>query len=130
MNNSSITIGKTKNTETTFNFKFDNGLLVKPIIECESSVGYSEEYKSYVLSVYINNNEDILALNNFIISSFVVFLEKRELWLSIEDYYLVFNIDNDIILNKAKNKELIFYFFNKKKEFLKGVNIGNKISLS
>ncbi|NCP98442.1 hypothetical protein GW796_10790 [archaeon] len=52
-----------------------------------------------------------------------VYFSKDELWLSINDYYVVFGNLSDKIINEVKNKKLVYYFFREDNTFIDGVQL-------
>lgn len=105
---------------TTFNFKFDNGLPTKPIINPAYVIGYNKEDKFYALSMYFTE-KDLKQLDDLDIDD--VYFSKDELWLSINDYYVVFGNLSDKIINEVKNKKLVYYFFREDNTFIDGVQL-------
>lgn len=106
---------------TTLTFKFDNGLPTKPIITPNYSISFSEKNNAHALCMYFSNDE-LKDLDDLDIKE--VYFSKNELWLTINDNYVVFGNLNDKIISEIKNKKLIYYFFrNEDDSFLKGTKI-------
>ncbi len=105
---------------TTFTFKFDNGLPTKPIINPAYKTGYCKEDDFYALSMYFTK-EDLEKLGDLDIKD--VYFSKDELWLTINDCYVVFGNLNDRIINEVKNKKLVYYFFTDDNHFINGVQL-------
>ncbi len=103
------------------NFSYDNGLPTKPIINPSYKTGYSEKNNFHVLSMYLNE-EDLSNLGGLDIKQ--VFIFEKEIWLAIDNHYVVFgNVPNLIIL-EAKNKKLVYYFYKENGTFIDGVRVG------
>lgn len=115
--NSHVVLKKEDGSNTTFNFKFENGLPVKPIIECEYSVGYSKKNNCYVIAIYLNEN-NIQKLKPFNVDK--VAYNNSEIWLLINENYIALNQLEDKIIYEYKNKELGFYFYDNKNNFICG----------
>lgn len=108
-----------KNIE--LNFTFDNGLPTKPIIAPEYNISFSEKNNAQALCMYFSD-KDLKELGDLDIKD--VYFSKDELWLTINENYVVFEDLNDKIINEVKNKKLIYYFFRKEdNSFLKGTKI-------
>ncbi len=116
-----------KNLE--LNFSFDNGLPTKPIIVPDYDIGYSKEEKFYALSMYFSD-DDVDSLGDYNIKSIYTSKELNELWLLINDHYVVFGDLDDKIIEEAENKKLVYYFFKSDETFITGIRIdwyGNNI---
>ncbi|NCQ51797.1 hypothetical protein GW796_07880 [archaeon] len=109
-----------KNIE--LNFTFDNGLPTKPIIAPDYDVGYSKEEKFYALSMYFSN-EDLETLEDCNIDSIYTSKELKELWILINNHYVVFGDLDDKIIEEAENKKLVYYFFKSDETFITGIRI-------
>lgn len=107
---------------TTFTFKFDNGLPTKPIINPAYDIGYNEEEKYYALSMYLTE-DDLKQLGNLEVEDLNYSEELHEIWLTINDKYVVFNEISDKIINELSNKKLVFCFFKEDNTFIYGLKI-------
>ena len=107
---------------TTFNFKFDNGLPTKPIISPNYDIGYSKEKNFYALSMYFTE-ENLKQLGNLEIEDVNYSEDLSELWLTINEHYVVFENLTDKIINEVENKKLKYYFFKEDKTFIDGVQL-------
>lgn len=105
---------------TTFNFKFDNGLPTKPIINPAYKTGYCKEENFYALSMYLTE-DDLKQLGDLNITD--LNWGKSELWLTINNCYVVFGNLNDKIIEEIKNKKLVYYFFTENNKFIDGVQL-------
>ena len=107
---------------TTFNFKFDNGLPTKPIINPSYDIGYNEEEKYYALSMYLTE-EDLKQLEDLEIEDLNYSEQLHEIWLTVNDKYIVLNEISDKIINELSNKKLVFCFFKEDKTFIYGLKL-------
>lgn len=104
------------------NFTYDNGLPTKPIINPAYDAGYSKEKNLYVLTIYLTN-EDLIQLGKISIEKLFFFEDEQQLWLEINNKYVVFGKVPDKIIKQAKEKELIYFFRKENGEFIKGTKI-------
>ncbi len=106
------------------NFTYDNGLPTKPIINPAYQAMYSESTKQYALYIYIEN-EDLKDLGELVIEGYLSRNnnDKSEIWLFIQDVYLVLGNLNAKIIEELKNKQLAFCFFKDDKTFIKGIKL-------
>ncbi len=107
---------------TTFNFKFDNGLPTKPIIAPDYDTGYSKEENFYALSMYFSD-EDLENLGDCNIDSIYTSKELNELWILINDNYVVFGDLDGKIISEAENKKLVYYFLKTDETFITGIRL-------
>lgn len=105
---------------TTFTFKFDNGLPTKPILSPNFEIGYLRKDNLYALSIYFSEL-DLKKLESLDIKD--VYFSSNELWLTMNDHYIVFSNLDDIIIEAVKNKKLVYYFFKDDKTFIDGVQL-------
>lgn len=104
------------------NFTYDNGLPTKPIINPAYEIGYAEKENFHVLAMYLTD-EDLNVLSDLSISKFYVFEKERQIWLVINEHYVVFDEITDIILNEAKNYKLVYCFYKENGNFIKGTQL-------
>ena len=104
------------------NFTYDNGLPTKPIINPAYSTGYDEKENFHVLAMYLTN-EDIQKLKTLSIAELFVFAEEKQIWLAINNYYVVFDEITDKIINEAINKSLVYCFYEENGIFIKGTKL-------
>jgi len=104
------------------NFTYDNGLPTKPIINPAYSTGYAEKENFHVLAMYLTN-EDIQKLNDLSIKKFHVFEKEKQIWLVINEHYVVFDEITDKIINEAKNYKLVYCFYKENGDFIKGTQL-------
>lgn len=105
---SNITIQKNDGTSIKFNFQYENGLPVKPILRPKFKVLSNSNnnllFCVYLKSSFIDNNK-ILNPEN------ISFDLESNLWIHLKESYIVLmNIPNKIISNiKNNNFELSFF---------------------
>ncbi len=104
------------------NFSYDNGLPTKPIINPTYSTGYAEKEKFHVLAMYLTE-EDLKALNNLSITKFYVFEKEKQIWLVINEHYVVFDEITDKIITEAKCYKLVYLFYKENGDFIKGTQL-------
>lgn len=121
---SEIKINNQNGSTTTFNFKFDNGLPTKPIVSPEYKTMFSESDNTHV--IFINfKNEELEELQNLKIDGYFYEEDNEfgEIWLFINDKYLVIeNLDVKII-EEFENKRLGFAFFKEDGSLIKSIKI-------
>ncbi len=104
------------------NFTFDNGLPTKPIINPAYKTGFAEKENFYVLAMYLTD-KDLFNLGDLDIIELFVFDKEKEIWLVINDHYVVFDEITDRIIKASKNKKLVYYFFKENGDFIKGTQL-------
>lgn len=121
---SEIKLNNQDGSTTTFNFKFDNGLPVKPIVNPAYQAKYSKEQNQYQLHIFLNH-DDFQQVKDIEISGYAceIINKRGNIWLFINDLYLVLGDLNVKIIEELQNKKLDFCFFNENKEFIKGVRL-------
>ena len=123
---SDIELKKADGAPIKFNFQFENGLPIKPIIDVEYIVGLTKETKEIVVMCYFKNKSDYYRLNLFIknISIFELDGNLSELWVHLENSYIVLNINKEY-RRLLENKNSYFQFYDYNKNLLK--SLYNKI---
>lgn len=117
-NNSSITINNSNGTTTTFNFKFENGLPIKPIIYPNFEI---IEYEDHSLGFHIYLEEQNMNNNYFNIEHYAV--NDKEVLISLNlNHIILSNLPNEII-TMAKNKKIPFCFFKLDNTFINGIKL-------
>ena len=106
---------------TTFNFKFDNGLPTKPIINPAYDICVYED-NTYALYVYLSE-ENLKDLGDLTISGYARSTLNKEIWFFINEKYLVLANINDKIIDELDNENLAICFYSKNKEFIKGIKL-------
>ena len=113
---SSVELKKSDDKPIIFNFQFENGLPIKPIIDLEYLIGLTQKTKEIVVMCYFKNEKDYLNLNISIedISIFEVDVNQSELWIHFENAYIILYVDKKYLdLLKQKNSYFQFYDCNK-----------------
>ncbi len=121
---SEIKINNQNGTTTTFNFKYDNGLPTKPIINPSYQEMFYETENMYV--VFINfKNIELKELGDLKIDGYFYEEDKElgEIWLFINDKYLVMNNLSAKIIKEFENKNLGFAFFKEDGNLIKSIKI-------
>lgn len=106
---------------TTFTFKFDNGLPTKTIINPAYDICAYDD-NTYALYVYLSE-ENIRDLGKIEIRGYANSLSNKEIWFFINDKYLVLGNINDKIIEELNNARLAICFYNKNKDFIKGIKL-------
>lgn len=121
---SELTINNQNGSNTTFNFKFDNGLPTKQIVSPEYQEMFYELENVYVIFINLKNKE-LDELQNLKIDGY--FCEEKngvgEIWLFINDKYLVIENLNAKIIEEFENKTLGFAFFREDGGLIKSIKI-------
>ena len=113
---SSVELRKSDGQPIIFNFQFENGLPIKPIIDVEYLIGLTQETKEIVVMCYFKDEKDYLNLNISIenISIFDVDVSQGELWIHFKDAYIILHVDKKyLVLLEQKNSYFQFYDCNK-----------------
>ena len=121
---SSVELKKADGKPITFNFQFENGLPMKPILNMAYSIGLTQDTKELVIMCYIQEipeNMDFFIKN---ISTFEKDKITSELWIHFENYYGIINIKNEY-LNILEQKNSYFQIYDKNEILLK--SLYNKI---
>ncbi len=121
---SEVKINNQNGTTTTFNFKFDNGLPTKPIVSPEYKTMFSESENTHVIFINLKNKE-LEDLGNLKIEGYFYENDNEtgEIWLFINDKYLVIENLNVKIIEEFENKNLGFAFFKEDKSLIKSIKI-------
>jgi hypothetical protein len=121
---SELKINTQNGSTTTFNFKFDNGLPVKPIINPAYQAKYSKEQDQYQLHIFLSK-EEAEKIEDIEIEGYAceIINKRGNIWLIINDLYLVLGDLNVKIIEELQNKKLDFCFFNEENAFIKGVRL-------
>jgi hypothetical protein len=106
------------------NFTYDNGLPTKPIINPAYELYKIKNENTHMLYIYLDN-EDLKDLGEIVIEGYLSRNnnDKSEIWLFIQDVYLVLGNLSAKIIEELKNKKLAFCFFKEDKTFIKGIKL-------
>jgi hypothetical protein len=123
---SSIELKKADGAPITFNFQFENGLPIKPIIDVKYMIGLTKETKEIVVMCYFKNKSDYENLNLVIKNISIFELDKNisEVWVHLENSYIVLNINQEYI-KLLENQNSYFQFYDYNENILK--SLYNKI---
>ena len=117
---SDIELKKADGAPINFNFQFENGLPIKPLLNVKREVWINEE-SLYGITVMIEE-ENKKYINSFDIKE-VSYHDTdnkniKTIWIHLENCYLVIsNINNDL-LNKMIERKLLFTFVDSEKKQL------------
>jgi hypothetical protein len=104
-------------------FTYDNGLPTKPIINPAYSTGYAKKENFPILSMYLTD-EDLDKLGDLSIKALYPSAELNQIWLDINEHYVVLDEVPAKIIKSAKEKELVYFFHKENSGFIKGTKIG------
>lgn len=119
MGNTMSTLETTKfnGSPIQFNFKLENGLLLKPLIEPEHK--YMKEAITNKKALVIYLNEEEYSLLDFTKSPHVhVFFDRKEIVIEIKDYYVVVNEVPSKFLEYVEKAQASYTFFKKDSTFI------------
>lgn len=110
--------------QSSKNLKYDNGLEIKPIVNPAHQSMYNQEENKFQQFIYLTDS-DIKKLGELIVSDFFVDIKKKrgEIWLFINDVYLVLSDLNIKIIEELQKKKLDFCFFKEDKTFITGFRL-------
>ncbi len=101
---SSIELKKADGAPIKFNFQFENGLPVKPIIEPSYEIWFSEKINKYGITMTMNSKYEINDLTLSNISYHYTSVEMKDIWIHLPTSYLVIReINNKLIENMKVN---------------------------
>ena len=111
---SSVELKKADGASIKFNFQFENGLPIKPLLNVNGSIWYSKKDDCYGISIILTK-DDLKKVTNYTINNFSYHetdnLLKENIWVHLENIYLVMqNLDKENI-NKLKNNGVAVLFF-------------------
>lgn len=112
---SSVELKKANGKPITFNFQFENGLPVKPLILAKKAdFWYVADGNYYGVSIFLES-KDALIIKNFTpkLSSYhpTNDLDKETIWIHLDNEYIVINNITKETTKKLKshNLEVVFY---------------------
>ena len=111
---SSVELKKADGASIKFNFQFENGLPIKPLLNVNGSIWYSKKDDCYGVSIILTK-DDLKKVTNYTINNFSYHetdnLLKENIWVHLENIYLVMqNLDKENI-KKLKNNGVAVLFF-------------------
>lgn len=110
---STITGQKSDGSPISFNFKLENGLPFKPMIEPEHQYFYSKDETEMLCNISLTNEELITIGDVKNIASLKTDLENFAFFLDINDKYIVIqNVPKEIIQSRLEGK-LSFQLYKK-----------------
>lgn len=116
-----INIKKNDGTPIKFNFQYENGLPVKPIIYPPFEA--LKNKKNNINSLYIFLPDDFIKNNNNINIEDIYIENDLNIWIVLENYYIVLQKNPSIIIESVKNKKINIRFFDTNKIIISGFNI-------
>jgi len=110
---------KTIIPQSSKNLKYDNGLDIKPIVNPAHQSMYLKENNKFQQFIYLSDS-DIEKLGDLYVEDFFVDIKKKrgEIWLFVNDLYLVLSDLNTKIIEELQMKRLDFCFFKEDKTFI------------
>ena len=111
---SSVELKKADGASIKFNFQFENGLPIKPLLNVNGSIWYSKKDDCYGISIILTK-DDLKKVTNYTINTVSYHetdnLLKENIWVHLENIYLVMqNLDKENI-TKLKNNGVAVLFF-------------------
>ena len=111
---SSVEFKKIDGAPINFNFQFENGLPIKPLLNANGSIWYSKKDDCYGISIILTK-DDLKKVTNYTINNVSYHetdnLLKENIWVHLENIYLVMqNLDKENI-TKLKNNGVAVLFF-------------------
>jgi hypothetical protein len=118
-NMSTLTGQKSDGSPISFNFKLENGLPYKPMIEPEHQYFYSHDSTNIVCIIKLTTNElkDIGELKNGL--NIIMDKEDFRFFIDVNDKYIVIS-NSPLEVIQARLKGKLIFEFHHEKEFLTG----------
>ena len=118
---SSVELKKADGKPISFNFQFENGLTMKPILNISGSIWYSDDEKCYGVSIILTKS-DLNKVVDYKVNM-LSFHEtdnslKENLWVHLENCYLVMQNVDKVNTDKLKKNAVAVLFFNDDKVIL------------
>lgn len=111
-NMSTLTGQKSDGSSITFNFKLENGLPFKPMIEPEHKYYYTKDKTEIICSIYLTDNE-LLKLGEIQKIKATTDYNNSVMFLDVNDKYIIIQMVPSKILEAKKNEKLNFQFYKK-----------------
>ena len=118
---SSVELKKADGASIKFNFQFENGLPIKPLLNVNGSIWYSKKDDCYGISIILTK-DDLKQVTNYTVNTISYHetdnLLKENIWIHLENMYLVMqNLDKANTI-KLKNNGIAVLFFNEEQVVL------------
>ncbi len=118
---SNITMQKNDGTPIKFNFQYENGLPVKPILYPPFEA--LKNKKDNINSLYVFLPDDFIKSNNDINIEDIYIENDINIWIILATHYIVLQKNPDIIIESVKNKKINIRFFDTNRKIISGFNI-------
>lgn len=92
-------------SKTVFNLYFDNGLPYKPVIRGRTEIYQRKDTGSAFVKIYVETNK-VMPTHDFFEGQRVL-VDEYEIFIDLGDSYLVGSHSSKLVLDSAKNKNLI-----------------------
>lgn len=104
-----MTTLETKNG-TKFNFKLDNGLPYKPILDTTFKLFNQKNNKDAgIIRIFLENNEQNNLLSNIEFKALEI--DEHEVYIDLGDYYLYIEHNSNFFYQSAQNKTLFIELY-------------------
>ena len=111
---SSVELKKADGQPITFNFQFENGLPIKPIIETGHNFGFNNNDGLPVFLIYLTNSNQEIFKNEDVKE--IIYIKKNksyDMWIIFDSFYIVLN---DV---QSEYKKFYLGIFDENKNYLK-----------
>mgnify|MGYP003437605945 FL=1 len=116
MNESIVEFKKTDGNPIKFNFQLPNGFPVKTILNPPFDIFKSKKDESFFIHITLST-DNLNLIKDLSIKD--LFLEdERNLWIILNNEYIVLNELPDIIINSVKNKNIYIGFLDTSKKII------------
>jgi hypothetical protein len=109
---SSVELRKADGKPIKFNFQFENGLPIKPLLQPSYEIWFSEKVNKYGITVII---KDDFKVNDFTLSNISYHntdVKSKDIWIHLPDCYLVIKEINNSIVEIMKKDGIGIIFIN------------------
>lgn len=111
----------TSSNGTRFNFKLDNGLPYKPILETTFKLFSQKNNKNAgIIQIFLESNDLNNSLDSIVFESFSI--DDKEAYLDIGKFYIYIEHNNEFFYKSAQDKTLFVELYSNEK-FLFGAYI-------
>jgi hypothetical protein len=110
--------------QSSKNLKYDNGLDIRTIVNPAHQSMYNKEEDKFQQFIFLTD-ADIEKLGELYVNDYFIQMKKKrgEIWLFINDVYLVLSDLNVKIIEELQKKKLDFCFFKEDKTFITGFRL-------